>query len=419
MDNIISEPVRRDTAPAIALGIGLIKAADPHGVMLVIPSDHLIQDQDSFRTLMKAAMDTAAREKALVTIGIKPTWPCPSYGYIERGEEIHSAPGCSCREVIQFREKPDTATAAAYLSRGNFCWNAGMFVWSIPAVCEQLDKHCPELASFVEHVAESPAPQETIREEFPTLTPVSIDFALMEHADRVLNMEATFDWDDVGSWISVANYLETHNKNTTNTDITVQDASGNIVFSQKGDKHVALLGVENLIVVETADAILIADKNKADEIKGKSSTSCQTNSDDQSAPRPGHRLRRSPHRHCRHGPRGHHGPSRRNYPQASDGRNFPHCPARPETGNPHPGAGPSVRMDGTEGTAAAKVRAFGRELAAALPGLPLIFMDECLTTVIAQEKLHAAGKKAKNFRPIIDQVAAVEILNTWLDSTLG
>lgn len=109
-----------------------------------------------------------------------------------------------------------------------------MFVWSIPAVCEQLDKHCPELASFVEHVAESPAPQETIREEFPALTPVSIDFALMEHADRVLNMEATFDWDDVGSWISVANYLETHNKNTTNTDITVQDASGNIVFSQRG-----------------------------------------------------------------------------------------------------------------------------------------------------------------------------------------
>lgn len=215
VDNIISEPVRRDTAPAIALGIGLIKAADPHGVMLVIPSDQLIQDQDSFRTLMKAAMDTAAREKALVTVGIKPTWPCPSYGYIERGKEIHSAPGCSCREVIQFREKPDTVTAAAYLSRGNFCWNAGMFVWSIPAVCEQLDKHCPELASFVEHVAESPAPQETIREEFPALTPVSIDFALMEHADRVLNMEATFDWDDVGSWISVANYLETHNKNTT------------------------------------------------------------------------------------------------------------------------------------------------------------------------------------------------------------
>lgn len=121
-----------------------------------------------------------------------------------------------------------------------------------------------------------------------------------------------------------------------------------------------------------------------------------------------------------HGPRGHHGPSRRNYPQASDGRNFPHCPARPGTGNTHPGAGPSrPAWTARKGPAAAKVRAFGRELAAALLGLPLIFMDECLTTVIAQEKLHAAGKKAKNFRPIIDQVAAVEILNTWLDSTLG
>ncbi|WP_302014096.1 sugar phosphate nucleotidyltransferase [uncultured Akkermansia sp.] len=266
-DNIISEPVRRDTAPAIALGIGLIKAMDPHGVMLVIPSDQLIQDQVAFRTLMKAAMDTAAQEKALVTVGIKPTWPCPSYGYIEHGKKIDSAPGSPCREVIQFREKPDPATAAAYLDQGNFCWNAGMFVWSISTVCEQLDKHCPELASFVEHIVESPDPQETIREEFPELTPISIDFALMEHADRVLNFEATFDWDDVGSWISVSNYLENHSKNTTNTDITVQDSSGNIVFSQRGDKHVALLGVDNLIVVETADAILIADKNKADEIK--------------------------------------------------------------------------------------------------------------------------------------------------------
>lgn len=235
--------------------------------MLVIPSDQLIQDQASFRSLMKAAMDTAAREKALVTVGIKPTWPCPSYGYIERGKEIASAPGCSCREVIQFREKPDTATAAAYLSQGNFCWNAGMFVWSIPTVCEQLEQALPGAGLLRGAHRGIPGPAGNHPGGIPALTPISIDFALMENADRVLNIEATFDWDDVGSWISVANYLETHNKNTTNTDITVQDASGNIVFSQRGDKHVALLGVENLIVVETADAILIADKNKADEIK--------------------------------------------------------------------------------------------------------------------------------------------------------
>lgn len=119
----------------------------------------------------------------------------------------------------------------------------------------------------MEHIAEAPDPHHALQEEFPSLTPISIDFALMEHADRVLNFEATFDWDDVGSWISVSDYLESHNRNKTNTDITVQDASGNIVFSQGGDKHVALLGVENLIVVETADAILIANRDKADDIK--------------------------------------------------------------------------------------------------------------------------------------------------------
>lgn len=183
---------------------------------------------------MKAAMDTAAQGKGARHRGHQAHLALPLLRLHRTREGNRFRTGCSCREVIQFREKPDTATAAAYLSQGNFCWNAGMFVWSIPTVCEQLDKHCPELASFVEHIAESPDPQETIREEFPALTPISIDFALMENADRVLNIEATFDWDDVGSWISVANYLETHNKNTTNTDITVQDASGNIVFSQRG-----------------------------------------------------------------------------------------------------------------------------------------------------------------------------------------
>ncbi len=266
-ENIVSEPARRDTAPAIALGIGLIKAADPNAVMLVIPSDQLIQDEDAFRSLMKSALDTAATQNALITVGIKPTWPCPSYGYIERGQPLTLNVEHPCREVVQFREKPDSATAAAYLATGNFCWNAGMFVWSIPTVCRQLDKHCPELAAFVEKMADAPNTDLVIRHDFPQLTPISIDFALMEHADRVLNFEATFDWDDVGSWISVSNYLDAHEQNKTNTDITVEDASGNIVFSQGGDKHIALLGVKDLIVVETADAILVADKHKADDIK--------------------------------------------------------------------------------------------------------------------------------------------------------
>ncbi|MDO4410848.1 MAG: mannose-1-phosphate guanylyltransferase [Akkermansia sp.] len=266
-DNIITEPIRRDTAPAIALGIGLIKAANPNAVMMVIPSDQLIRDEQAFRLLMQDALETASVEDALITVGIKPSWPCPSYGYIERGSIISTNTAHPCHEVIQFREKPDVATATTYLERGNFCWNAGMFVWSIPTVCRQLEKHCPELANFVETIAEANNPQATITEHFHTLTPISIDFALMEKADKVLNFEASFDWDDVGSWISVSNYLESVQNNQTNTDITVEQATGNIVFSQSGEKHIALLGVENLIIVETSDAILIADKSKADDIK--------------------------------------------------------------------------------------------------------------------------------------------------------
>ena len=268
-EHIFAEPAPRDSTAAIALATAVL--ARRHGNDIVVGSfaaDHVIRGKVAFVDAVRQAVATA-RAGYVTTIGIAASRPSTAFGYIHEGESLAArVPDAPDAVLVErFVEKPNAATAQAYLNTGEYRWNAGMFVWSIPTVCEQLDKHCPELASFVEHIAESPDPQETIREEFPALTPISIDFALMENADRVLNIEATFDWDDVGSWISVANYLETHNKNTTNTDITVQDASGNIVFSQRGDKHVALLGVENLIVVETADAILIADKNKADEIK--------------------------------------------------------------------------------------------------------------------------------------------------------
>lgn len=266
--NIISEPARRDTAPAIALGIGLVGAKDPDAAMIVIPSDQLIADDKSFRSLMRDALLQAEKEDALITVGIKPTWPCPSYGYIERGEQLPSN-GLShpCYEVRRFREKPDIDTARAYLTQGGFSWNAGMFVWSIQSVVRQLEKHCPELAEFVAILSQAPGTDDVIRNNFPTLTPISIDFALMEKADRVLNFEATFDWDDVGSWISVATYLAQKEGNATNTATTLQDSSNNIVFSSDRNKHVALLGVEGMIVVDTQDALLIADRNKADDIK--------------------------------------------------------------------------------------------------------------------------------------------------------
>jgi mannose-1-phosphate guanylyltransferase len=270
-ENIIAEPAKRDTAPAVALGIGVIAARDPDATMMVLAADQLIQDVAAYQAVMRDAVTVAEKSDGLVTIGIRPTWPCPSYGYIERGERTH-LPGVHLdhppREVKRFREKPAPELAEQFLAEGGFCWNAGMFVWSLPVVIQQLALHSPELAGFVYELRHSKNPEATIAAQFPKLTPISIDYALMEKAARVLNIEATFDWDDVGSWLSVATYLESQGTNNrTNEPITELDSENNIVFNARKGSRVALLGVDDLIVVQTDDALLIANRHQADSIK--------------------------------------------------------------------------------------------------------------------------------------------------------
>ena len=142
-----------------------------------------------------------------------------------------------------------------------------MFIWSVPTALAELNRHAPQLGGFVQQVIKSPNVAATVNAQFPELKPISIDYALMEKASRVLNIEATFDWDDVGSWISIAKYLEKHGENNrTNKEITTIESENNIVFSSD-DRRVALLGVDDLIVVQTGDAVLIANRHQADDIK--------------------------------------------------------------------------------------------------------------------------------------------------------
>ena len=270
-ENIFAEPAKRDTAPAVALGIGLVAARNPDAVMMVLPSDQLIQDTAAYQAVMRDALTTAEKSNGLVTIGIRPTWACPSYGYIERGEhasidDLHVENPAV--EVKRFREKPDPALAAEFLADGNFSWNAGMFVWSLPIVIQQLATHTPELAGFVNELRRSTDLAATVAAQFPKLTPISIDYALMENADRVLNIEATFDWDDVGSWLSIAKYLEKYGEeNRANEPITQLDSQNNIIFNARPGTRIALLGVDDLIIVQTPDALLIANRHQADAIK--------------------------------------------------------------------------------------------------------------------------------------------------------
>jgi mannose-1-phosphate guanylyltransferase len=269
-ENIIAEPDKRDTAPAIALGIGWVAARDVDATMMVLPADQLIKDKAAFQSCLRGAVEIARRTRALVTIGIKPTWACPGYGYIERGRRA-PVPGLehgqAVYEVHRFREKPAPDLAEHFLQQGGFSWNAGMFIWTVSGVIAELTQHCPELAAFVREVRQSRNLKATLASQFPKLPKISIDYALMERASRVLNVEASFDWDDVGSWISVGKYLPVDAaKNASNSPLSVMEAHDNIVFTT-GGRRVALLGVEDLIIVQTDDALLVADRHSADAIK--------------------------------------------------------------------------------------------------------------------------------------------------------
>jgi mannose-1-phosphate guanylyltransferase len=265
-ENIVAEPAKRDTAPAVALGVGLVLRRDPHAVMAVLPADHLIQDAAAFRRDLLAGARLAAESGALLTIGIKPTWACPGFGYIEQGARYNDADP-AVYEVVRFREKPNPEMAESFLRQGNFRWNAGMFIWSIPAIMGELTKHAPDLAGFVARMRTADDVGALLAEDFPKLPKISVDYAIMEKAAHVLELEAGFDWDDVGSWVAVSKYLAQHDAgNTANCPVTMHDASHNIVFSSTG-KHIALAGVQDLIVIETGDALLVCHRSEAENIK--------------------------------------------------------------------------------------------------------------------------------------------------------
>jgi mannose-1-phosphate guanylyltransferase len=272
-ENIIAEPERRDTAPAIALAVGWVAARDPEATMVVLPADQLVNDHDKFRAILVAAAQAARAADAVVTIGIKPTWPCPSYGYIERGlrATISALPDdcdASFYEVVRFREKPSPQLAEEFIEQGNFAWNAGIFIWTVPVVLREFTEHCPEIADFVHELRKATDLNATVASQFADLPKISIDYALMEKARRILNIEANFDWDDVGSWISIGKYFDNDNNgNTANQAFSQIESHNNIVFAADKNVRVCLLGVNDLIVVQTHDAILVADKDEADTIK--------------------------------------------------------------------------------------------------------------------------------------------------------
>lgn len=259
---IIAEPVGRDTAAAVGLAKVLVKQKNPKGVFAVLPADHVINDVENLEKCLNAGFEIASNEDVLVTIGIPPTEASTAYGYIKKGEKKEIF-----YKVDKFVEKPNFEKAKEYLESGDYFWNAGMFVWSVTALEKALKQHCPDLSLGLAGLEASNYLEAALSTLYVELPKISIDYALLEKANNVVSIPASFDWDDVGEWPAIArhNKMDTKN-NVISGDGVITEGSGNIIVNEDGHLT-ALIGVDDLIVVQTKDATLICHKNKAQDIK--------------------------------------------------------------------------------------------------------------------------------------------------------
>jgi mannose-1-phosphate guanylyltransferase len=262
----IAEPAKRDTAPACALGTALVRALDPEAVVIFLPADALIHDAATFSQQLKQACDVAARHDSIVTFGIRPGHASTRFGYLEAGAALpESNATCPFFQVKRFVEKPDAAHAETYLKSGAYFWNAGIFLWKTGTFLREAKRSQPELARFIEDFPKENA-EAYIAAHFSVLPKISVDYAIMEKAERVVVAEARFDWDDMGSWTALPAHLPVDEcGNTLRGTVAIHDSHDNIAISTK--RMIALCGVRDLIVIETDDAILVCHRDAAEGIK--------------------------------------------------------------------------------------------------------------------------------------------------------
>lgn len=235
--NVIAESVSRNTAPCIALSARIIQKRDPEAVMVVLPSDHYISDISKFQDTIKTAVKM---DGVLVTLGIKPAFPHTGYGYIKKGKRL----GNGLYKVSRFTEKPDLKTAKRYVTSGKYYWNSGMFIWRVDTILEEIKKYLPDLDS----------------------RSISIDYGVMEKTNRAVVLEAGFSWDDVGNWASLDNHKEKdRNGNVLEGDVVVKDVANSTIITDA--PLVAGIGIRDMIVIATKDAVLICPKDRAEEVK--------------------------------------------------------------------------------------------------------------------------------------------------------
>jgi len=264
---VVLEPAMRNTAPCILYAALKIQKENPNAVMIVAPSDHWIENEDAFTQNVQQAFEFCSRKNVLMTLGITPTFPNTGYGYIEYDKTSNQ----DIKVVNQFREKPDYETAKEFIAKGNFLWNAGIFMWSVSSVISAFKNNQPELYILFEQgidVYNTDFEDDFVRDNYGKSENISVDYAIMEKSDNVYVLPATFDWNDLGTWGSLYDKLEKdgHNNAILNAMSLAENAEGNIIRTKK-DKLVVVDGLNNYIIVDEGNTLLIYPKSKEQDIK--------------------------------------------------------------------------------------------------------------------------------------------------------
>lgn len=266
--SLVPEPAKRDTAPAAALATALALRRHPETVLALLPADAVIGKHAVFRSQLAAAARAASASPSFVTLGIKPSYPATGFGYLRLGDKtLAHVKGGPFLRVQRFLEKPSLAKAKACLRSGRYAWNAGIFVWKASTFLAEARRQQPRLAGFIENFPRQGSYRGYVQREFPKLPKISVDYAIMEGARSVLALRALFPWDDVGSWTALPAHLPTDKNGNTFRGPVLSMESRNTLALAEGGRTVALLGAENLVVVDTPDALLVCPKSRVQGVK--------------------------------------------------------------------------------------------------------------------------------------------------------
>ncbi len=270
-EQIIGEPMKRDTAACIALAASMIAEADPEAIMLVLPADHVINTHQQFQDCMRQGMQLIQQSPSrLVTFGIRPAYAAESFGYVQRGEPLSDSNVAGAYRVKAFREKPDRQTAELYLQSGSYDWNSGIFMWRTATILEALRKFEPEMMKRIDAISATmgtPAFAHTLQSEFAKIAGRSIDYSVMERYHDVAVIEAPFRWDDVGSWQSIGRLTEPDEQGNCVRGRYLPIQSQRMIVYGAENHLLVTIGMQDAIIVHTPNATLVAPKEAEEQVR--------------------------------------------------------------------------------------------------------------------------------------------------------